>query len=78
MVLIAFIDDATSRVMKARFIKAESTEASTRILMEYFQKYGLPQALYSNRLSMFRQTKDYIHQRRHFKVAARADISILH
>lgn len=60
MVLIAFIDDATSRVMHARFVKAESTEAYTRMLVEYFKKHGLPQALYSDKHSIFRQTKDHI------------------
>lgn len=60
MVLIAFIDDATSRVMHARFVKAESTEAYTRMLVEYFTKHGLPQALYSDKHSIFRQTKDHI------------------
>ena len=62
MVLIAFVDDATSRVMHARFVKAESTEAYTRMLVEYFKKHGLPQALYSDKHSIFRQTKDHIRE----------------
>ena len=60
MVLIAFVDDATSRVMHARFVKAESTEAYTQLLLEYFRRHGLPQALYSDKHSIFRQTKGHI------------------
>lgn len=60
MVLIAFIDDATSRVMHARFVEAEDTETYTRMLLEYSKMHGLPQALYSDKHSIFRQTKAHI------------------
>jgi hypothetical protein len=38
--LIVFIDDATSRIMLARFYKAETTFAYFEIMSEYIPKYG--------------------------------------
>lgn len=52
--LIAFVDDATSRLMAARFWPAETTEAYMRTLREYLQRHGRPVALYSDRHSIFR------------------------
>jgi hypothetical protein len=51
--LIAFIDDATSRVMLARFVPVESTAAYLALLEEYVTTYGCPVALYSDRHSIF-------------------------
>jgi transposase len=52
--LIVFIDDATSRLVGLRFAPAESTEAYFRTAHDYFRTFGLPQALYSDRHSIFR------------------------
>ena len=51
--LIAFIDDATSRVMQARFVPVESTQAYLSILQDYVTSHGRPTALYSDRHGIF-------------------------
>ena len=51
--LIAFIDDATSRVLEARFVPAETTPAYFDCLHAYIRRYGRPAALYSDRHSIF-------------------------
>ena len=45
-VLIAFIDDATSRVVLARFVEAEATLTLMRLTWEYLRRYGRPQSFY--------------------------------
>ena len=53
--LVAFVDDATSMVLAARFWPSETTEAYMRTLGEdYLPRYGRPVALYSDRYSVFR------------------------
>ena len=52
--LIVFIDDATSRVMAARFVEVESTEAYFETAEIYIKKYGLPLSFYSDRHGIFR------------------------
>lgn len=47
--LIAVLDDATSRVLYAQLVEAETTEAVMRALSEVIQKYGIPMALYTDR-----------------------------
>lgn len=51
--LIAFIDDATSRVMFACFVPVESTQAYLDALKVYVAAYGCPVALYSDRHGIF-------------------------
>lgn len=51
--LIAFIDDASSRVMLARFVPVESTQAYLDALQAYVTAYGCPVALYSDRHGIF-------------------------
>lgn len=51
--LIAFIDDATSRVQYARFVPVECTQAYLDALQVYVQTHGRPAALYSDRHSIF-------------------------
>ena len=53
MCLIGFIDDASSRLMLARFFKVESTHAYLECLSAYIQRYGIPAACYSDRHSIF-------------------------
>jgi hypothetical protein len=52
--LITFIDDATSKVLLARFFPAETTFAYMQMMQEYIEKYGKPAALYSDKHSIFR------------------------
>jgi transposase len=51
--LIAFIDDATSRLMRARFVPVESTRAYLAVLKDYVTGFGIPVAVYSDRHSIF-------------------------
>lgn len=53
--LIIFVDDATGRVMYARFEPAETSRAYLRALRSYVSRYGLPVSLYSDRHSIFRK-----------------------
>jgi hypothetical protein len=53
MVLVAMIDDATSRVL-ARFYPAETTEAYMDLLGRYLRKYGRMAAMYVDEDSIFR------------------------
>jgi transposase len=52
MYLIALIDDATSTLF-ARFVPADSGEQHRRVLGEYVERYGRPQAVYTDRASVF-------------------------
>lgn len=51
--LIAFIDDATGRVLAARFSVSETTQAYLALLREHVQAHGAPLAYYSDRHSIF-------------------------
>lgn len=51
--LIAFIDDASGRLMSARFYPVESTAAYMDSLQRYVSQHGRPLALYSDRHSIF-------------------------
>jgi len=55
MYLIALIDDATSRLF-ARFVPADSTEHHMRELWAYVEHYGRPQAVYTDKASLFQPT----------------------
>ena len=51
--LIAFIDDATGRVLGAKFSPQETTEAYFAVLHDVVQRHGAPLALYSDRHGIF-------------------------
>ena len=51
--LIAFIDDATGRVLGARFFEQETTQGYLRVLHALVQRLGAPLALYSDRHGIF-------------------------
>jgi hypothetical protein len=55
MYLIGLIDDATSTLF-ARFVPADSTEHHMRVLWAYVEKYGRPQAVYTDRASLYQPT----------------------
>lgn len=55
MYLIALIDDATSTLF-ARFVPADSTEYHMRVLWAYVERYGRPQAVYTDKASLFQPT----------------------
>jgi transposase len=51
--LIAFIDDATGRVLGGRLFEQETTQGYLGVLHEYVQRHGAPLALYSDRHGIF-------------------------
>lgn len=51
--LTAFIDDATGRVLAARFDPTETTEGYLAVLRSHITQHGVPLALYSDRHSIF-------------------------
>jgi transposase InsO family protein len=55
MYLVALIDDATSTLF-ARFVTADSTEEHMRVLRSYLECWGRPQAVYTDKASLFQPT----------------------
>jgi transposase len=55
--LIVFIDDATSKIVAARFEPAETTLGYMRCVRDHIQKYGKPLSYYSDRHSIFRKNR---------------------
>jgi hypothetical protein len=52
--LLAFVDDATSRLMQLRFVASESAFDYFRTVRSYLQAHGKPVAFYSDKHSIFR------------------------
>ena len=52
--LLAFIDDATSRIMMLRFVTSESAFDYFRATRSYLETHGKPVAFYSDKHSIFR------------------------
>jgi hypothetical protein len=52
--LLAFVDDATSRLMHLRFVPSESTLDYLRAVRSYVEAHGRPVALYSDKHTVFR------------------------
>lgn len=48
------VDDASSRLMAMRFVPTETTFAYFELIRAYLADYGLPQAFYSDKNSIFR------------------------
>lgn len=61
--LIAFIDDATSRVF-ARFVESDSTEANMAVLREYLSRHGRPLEFYTDKASIFQTALKKNHRER--------------
>jgi hypothetical protein len=52
--LLLFVDDATSEILAAEFVTHESYLTYSKLCKRYFRQYGLPEAFYSDRFSVFR------------------------
>lgn len=52
--LLLFVDDATSEILAAEFVDHESYLTYTTLCKRYFREYGLPEAFYADRFSVFR------------------------
>jgi transposase len=55
MYLVGMIDDATN-TLHARFVEADSSEQNLRVLWSYLERYGRPQAVYTDKAGMFQPT----------------------
>lgn len=53
-VLLVAIDDASSKILSARFVPVENAENYLRMFKEYFKEHGFPASLYSNKHGIFR------------------------
>jgi transposase len=58
--LIQFVDDATSKILYAKFCEWESTNNYFSCLEAYLKKYGKPQTFYVDKHSVFRVTREEI------------------
>lgn len=56
-VLMVLIDDATNRTY-AWFFEEETTAASFETFRRYVERYGLPHAVYADKASIYRTTRD--------------------
>lgn len=52
--LLLFVDDATSEILAAKFVEHESFWTYAGLCKQYFHQYGLPEAFYADRFSVFR------------------------
>lgn len=52
--LLAFVDDATSRLMAVRFVASESAFDYFRVTRDYLEAHGKPVAFYSDKHGIFR------------------------
>lgn len=69
--LLIFVDDATSRIMFARFYPAESTESYIDSTKEYLGMYGRPIAFYTDKHSVFRVNRQNLEEGRNITQYAR-------
>lgn len=79
--LIAFIDDATGRIMIAEFVDRETTEDLAVSTHEYVKKYGRPIALYSDRGGVYKVNngKDIqSHKTQYQRMLQELDIELIH
>lgn len=52
--LLLFVDDATSEILAAEFVEHESFWSYAALCKRYFRQFGLPEAFYTDRFSVFR------------------------
>jgi len=56
--LVIFVDDATSKLTAGKFVPAETTEAYQQILEQHLKSHGRPLALYVDKHSIFRVSRE--------------------
>ena len=56
--LLVMIDDATGKLQELRFVEHETVEDYFKAIKQYIKKHGLPLALYSDRHSIFKTTRN--------------------
>lgn len=55
--LIAFVDDATSKLMHAEFVEAEDTLTLMRLSRDYLRRFGRPLAFYVDKDSIYKTNR---------------------
>lgn len=77
--IVIFVDDATSRLTAGKFVPAETTESYQKILEEQLEKYGRPLALYVDKHSIFRTSRETLKESEtHFaRVLRELDIELI-
>jgi transposase InsO family protein len=79
--LIAFIDDATSAVMAAKFVQHETTKDLAEITQEYLKNHGRPWALYTDRGKVYKVNKakdPKAHRTQYQRMLEELDIKLIH
>lgn len=61
--LLLAVDDATGSIGAALLVKAETTNNYFALFEQYFNAYGLPEAFYSDRHSIFRINTPLVQER---------------
>jgi len=56
--LLVYIDDATSKTMHLKFVKSENLEDYLKATKEYLEKWGRPEAFYTDKHSVFRVNRE--------------------
>ena len=56
--IVLFVDDATSKITSGKFVPAETTESYQQILKDHLYRYGKPQALYVDKHSIFKTSRE--------------------
>lgn len=56
--LLAFSDDATSKITAARFYQSETSTGYLELIKDHVLKYGIPVSLYSDQHSIFTTSKE--------------------
>lgn len=67
--LLAFIDDATGRIMQLHFAETESTVSYFAATRRYIERHGIPVAVYSDRAAVFRSPASKRHAPTQFQRA---------
>ena len=79
--LIAFIDDATGRILLAEIVDRESTENLGMLTHDYVKQHGRPLALYSDRGSTYKisNNKDgRPHKTQYQRMLKEIDVELIH
>lgn len=62
-VLLAAIDDATGKILAARFVEGETSLEGMRVLNEIVERYGIPEAFYMDQAGIYgKLDRDYSSQ----------------
>lgn len=76
--LLVAIDDATGNIL-ARFEEEETTSGYFRLMKEYIEKHGVPEAMYTDRYSVFKVNQGDMQKRTQFgRTMKELDIDLIY